>query len=127
MFSKVVDHSLKAWQKMDKNRKPGSYYACQAEKQVVAYFLWKHTALQDELTDGSAKKLEERGLKLKALERSKPAVLRMKKDVYVGKDQCPDCKAFQERVKEMAGIDSILIFLSLDKATSKSRKLQESV
>ncbi|KFY92461.1 hypothetical protein V500_04183 [Pseudogymnoascus sp. VKM F-4518 (FW-2643)] len=112
MFSKAVGHSLKVWQEMDKNRRPGSYYACRAEKQVIAYFLWKHTTLQEELTDGSDEELEERTLKLKDLETSKPAVLRMKKDIY---DQCVDCKAFQQRVKEMTGIGFNIIILTPDK------------
>lgn len=78
MFSKAVVHSLEVWPTMDKNRRPGSYYACHAEKQVMAYFLWKHTTLQDEVTDDSD---EDQFLKLKALAKSKPAVLRMKKDI----------------------------------------------
>jgi hypothetical protein len=50
---------------MDKNRRPGSYYACYAEKQVMAYFLWKHMTLQDEVTDDSDEdeELEERSIK----------------------------------------------------------------
>jgi hypothetical protein len=105
MFSKAVCHSLKVWPKRDKNRRPGTYYACHAKKQVMAYFLWKHTTIQDEVMDDLDKELEERSLKLKALEKSKLAVLRMKKNIYISKDQCFDCKAFQERVREMTGID----------------------
>jgi hypothetical protein len=81
----------------------------------MAYFLWKYTTLQDELTDDLDEELEEKSLKLKALERSKPAVLRMKKDIYVSKDQCLDCKALQERVKEMTGIDFNIGFLPAQK------------
>jgi hypothetical protein len=86
----------------------------------------KYTTLQDELTDGSDEELEERNLKLKTLERSKPAVLRMKNDIDVSKGQCLDCKAFQERVKETSGIDFNIIFLLLD-TPSKSRKSQVGV
>lgn len=52
---------------------------------------------------------------LKALERSKPAVLRMKKDIYVSKDQCLDCKALQELAKKMTSIDFNIIFLPCTK------------
>jgi hypothetical protein len=92
MFSKAVGHSLEVWPKMDKNSRPGSYYACHAEKQVMAYFLWKYTTLQDEVADDSD---EDQFLKLEALAKSKPAVLRMKKDIYISCYPCFDCKAFQ--------------------------------
>ena len=58
---------------------------------------------------------EKRSLEQKALERSKPAVLRMRKDIYISMDQCLDCKAFQELAKEMAGIKLNTVFFPCTK------------
>jgi hypothetical protein len=129
VFRKAVGHNLKVWPKMDKNRRPGGYYACHTEKQVIAYFLWKHIILQDHVTGGLNKdeELEERSLKLKTLEMSKPAVLRIKKNIYVSKNPCDDCKEFQQRVREKTSIDFNIVSPRLGKPVSKSRKLQESM
>ncbi len=39
----------------------------------------------------------------------------MKEDIYLSKDQCLDCKAFQEQVKEITGIDFNIGFLPAQK------------
>jgi hypothetical protein len=68
MFSQAIGHGLKAWPEKDKNHKsgrPGRFYTCHGEKQVMAYFLWKHSTLQREVTCYSNEELQ-------ALEKSKP-------------------------------------------------------
>lgn len=117
MFSQAIGHGLKAWPEKDKNhksRRPGSFYACHAEKQVMAYFLWKHTTSQGEVTCYSEEELQ-------ALEKSKPPVLLVKKEIYVTRDPCDDCKKFQKKVRDKTGIDFNVIFLPSDNPTSDSR------
>jgi hypothetical protein len=58
------------------------------------------------LTDDSD---EDQFLNLKALEKSKPAVLRMKKAIYVSRNPCFDCKAFQRRACQATDIDVNII------------------
>jgi hypothetical protein len=85
----------------------------------MAYFLWKHTTLQDEMTHDSDE--EDRSLKLEELEKPKPALLRINKDIYVTTEPCLDCKAFQKRVSEVTGIDFNLIFLLSKKPASQQK------
>lgn len=110
MFSRAIGHKLKICPKKD-GEIPGSFYACHAEKQVMAYFLWKHTALHEETTGEEDEKTEERNLKLDALQESKPAMLRIMTDIYVSREVCLDCDGFQKHVLKVTGIDFNTIFL----------------
>lgn len=46
-FSKIIGHKLDHHKKDEPGRK-GSYHACHAEKQLMAYVLWHYTSLQTE-------------------------------------------------------------------------------
>jgi hypothetical protein len=116
MFSQAIGHGLKAWPEKDKNHKSrrlGSFYACHAEKQVMAYFLWKHATLQGEVTCYSDKELQ-------ALEKSKPHVLRVK-EIYVTRDPYGNWKKFQKKIRNKTGIDFNVIFVPSDNPASDSR------
>jgi hypothetical protein len=46
-FSRIVGHSL-ARHKYDDHGREGSFHACHAEKQLIAFILWHYTSLQEE-------------------------------------------------------------------------------
>jgi hypothetical protein len=60
MFSRAIGHRLELCPNEDDRGIPGSFYACRAEKQIMAYCLWKHTVLHEELTDDTDEEAEER-------------------------------------------------------------------
>lgn len=109
MFSRAIGHVLS---------EPNDYYACHAEKQLMAYFLWKHTTLQDKVKHDTAEE-KKRNRDLYELKFSKPARLRLKKDIYVTKEPCFDCKAFQKRVKKVASIDFNIIHVPPERPIEK--------
>jgi len=111
MFSRAVGYELEICPTKDQGI-PGSFNACHVAKQVMAYFLWKHTALYEEVPGDSGEEAEERNVKLRALQESKPAALQMKTDIYVSRKPCLDCKAFQKRVSGVTTIGFNIIFLS---------------
>jgi len=81
---------------------PEPYYVSHVEKQLIAYFLWNHTTLGQLLDEKCTQKIN--------LESFKPVVLGMKKDIYVNKPCCSDCKGFRGRVEDMTGVDFNIIF-----------------
>jgi hypothetical protein len=107
-YCEVVGHELKRAGQYDRSV-PGSYNACHAEKQLMAYFLWMHTTVDRDFT-GSYKdekyspeiwgKCEE----IVDLEACKPDVNVLKKDIYISREPCSDCKLFQQKTFEKTGI-----------------------
>lgn len=89
-------------------------YACHVEKQLMAYFLWKHTTIDrkfddcnnddDEETWGNCEKIHD-------LQNCKPDVESIKRDIYVSREPCSDCNRFQKRLHEREGILFNFIFI----------------
>ncbi|KAI9841696.1 MAG: hypothetical protein M1837_000428 [Sclerophora amabilis] len=99
-FSRVLGHRLALDSTNDRGQ-PGRFNASHAEKQVMAYVLWKHTTilLEDEKTEAQHPDLEE-------LISSQPAELGMKLDIYVSKNKiCEDCENFRKRIQMKTGIN----------------------
>ena len=103
-YCKAIGHELP---EVDQNGRPvpERYHACHAEKQLMAYFLWMHTCLD--------RNIEERNddgevwgecHEIDKLETCKPDIASMKKDIYVSRKPCSDCKLFQRRLHEKAGV-----------------------
>jgi hypothetical protein len=67
------------------------------------------------------KKQKREFLKLEALQKSKPAVLRLKTDIYVNRNPCFDCKGFQKRVNEVTGIGFNIIFIPSKRPASQHK------
>ena len=94
------------------NEVPKRYHACHAEKQLMAYFLWMHTTadrrfeagIEDGEIAGNCDRIHD-------LQTCKPDAGLMKKDIYVSRKPCPDCKLFQQRVYEKEGILFNLFFI----------------
>ena len=93
----------------------GSYYACPAEKQLVAYFLRKHVFLRDEigeddgettvmalyalvlaeaLGDNAADGPQATGGNLRDLHTARPPVSLQRATILVSSEVCVDCRAF---------------------------------
>ena len=110
-YCKVIGHKL---QRVDQygRRVPESYHACHAEKQLMAYFLWMHTTLDQGFEDSNDNgEIWGNCYQIGDLETCKPDVAFMKKDIYVSREPCPDCKLFQKRLHEKAGIFFNLFFI----------------
>jgi hypothetical protein len=91
---------------------PKSYHACHAEKQLMAYFLWMHTTLDRYFADsGDDDEIWGNCNEIDHLEYCKPDVASMRKDIYVSREPCPDCKLFQERLHSKTGIFFNLFFI----------------
>ncbi|KAM0351019.1 hypothetical protein ACHAPU_002797 [Fusarium lateritium] len=119
---------------------PGRYNACHAEKQLIAYFVYKHLFLHRELIipelpqdlletldeleitdemqrqagDSQAKK-EEMGyqMKLVDLHKSFPPSFLMRASILVSKPACADCEGFLRRVNELSGLQLRLLYSDL--------------
>lgn len=110
-YCKVIGHELQRFDQYGR-RVPEEYHACHAEKQLMAYFLWMHTTVDRSFEDsnddgevwGSCYEIDK-------LQTCKPDVASMKKDIYVSREPCPDCKLFQQRLYEKAGILFNLFFI----------------
>lgn len=93
---KIIGHTLSINRAYDQGHGSGSYFACHAEKQVIAFFLWHHTTIfldaeVDEEVDKLRKSLPKEGMGLG-------------KDIYVTTACCRDCQAFQQKVYRHCGI-----------------------
>jgi hypothetical protein len=122
-FSKIIGHKLDHDKKDSPDRK-GSYHACHAEKQLMAYVLWHYTSLQIK-PNQEAPEAEWAGYKrvdelhqciweatdyvaacVQPCERYRgPPVGTVKLIIHITNDVCHDCSNFRERVKLYTGID----------------------
>jgi hypothetical protein len=95
MFSRIVGHELTPNPDYDDAR-PGSFNACHAEKQVMAFYLWTHTLLEEE-PDGDES--------LRMLCGHSPDNRKSKTDIYIRNDRvCPDCDRFRNLIEIRTGI-----------------------
>ena len=110
-YCKVIGHEL---QQVDQygRRVPERYHACHAEKQLMAYFLWMHTSLdwkfEESNDDGE---IWGNCCEINELETCKPDIASMRKDIYVSRKPCSDCKLFQQRLHEKADILFNFVFI----------------
>jgi hypothetical protein len=78
----------------------------------MAYFLWTHTTLDRYFADSSDdNEIWGDSYEIDELEFCKPEVASMKKDIYVSREPCPDCKLFQEQLNDKIGIFFNLFFI----------------
>ncbi|KAH9205437.1 hypothetical protein DL95DRAFT_470590 [Leptodontidium sp. 2 PMI_412] len=110
-YCKVIGHEL---QRVDQYGRTVSEIsqACHAEKQLMAYFLWMHTTLDQDFEDSNDDgEIWGNCYEIGDLGTCKPNVASMKKDIYVSREPCRDCTRFQKRLHEKAGILFNLFFI----------------
>ncbi len=117
-FCTILGHNLVCNARKDGTR-PGNYHACHAEKQLMAYFLWKHTTPQEELNEDEVDEDKDVGnsnneamwTKYEAIEElssSSPREISAQPTIYIHNEQnivCSDCQRFQELVRTKTGIN----------------------
>jgi hypothetical protein len=101
-YCKIIKHELTRADEYD-GTVPGSYYACHAEKQFMAYFLWMHTTVDRKFSGRYKNNKHSAEIwrscnEIKDLEACKPDVTAMKKDIYISREPCFDCKRFQQQI-----------------------------
>ena len=115
---RIVGHYLPPH--LDDQGEPGRYYACHAEKQLIAYFVHKHLFLGDELKkDIDLAKLNldeafdnldlkeegEHRKKLSDLQTAKPPTSLRKATIIVCREVCADCRRFVVRTNKALGLE----------------------
>lgn len=113
---------------------PGQFYACHAEKQLVAYFVHKHLFLPEEVIvepdlfadtfnnlslegsrpGGHTREEGEHERKLLDLKRVEPPQTMKKAIIMVCRGVCPDCARFVEMTNEALGLDITVFHRCLD-------------
>lgn len=102
---------------------PGQFYACHAEKQLIAYFVHKHLFLPFELiqdrSDGEwddewhdeweQEREHKRKLLALADKATKPPLTLKKAAIMVSRSICPDCGLFVERINRALGLEITLL------------------
>ncbi|CZS92379.1 uncharacterized protein RAG0_02796 [Rhynchosporium agropyri] len=91
---------------------PEIFHASHAEKQLMAYFLWMHTTMDRNFEESNDEgELWGSSDELRELYKSKPDVASLKKDIYVSREPCDDCKRFQQRVLAEEGVCFNFLFI----------------
>jgi hypothetical protein len=121
-FSRMVGHTLKS-NTYDGESPEGSFHACHAEKQLMAFVLWHYTSLQEfpdpEASDSDWKQFNAMGelhrctrqcvqlvTGTKQCEKYRgPPVKTIKPVIYVTRAVCTDCQGFRQRILNHTGID----------------------
>ena len=117
-FCTILGHKLVYDARKDGNRL-GNYHACHAEKQLMAYFIWKHTTLQEELNEDEVNEDEDDGDSnneamwtkyeaIKELSSSSPREISAHPTIYIHNERgivCSDCQRFQKLVRYKTGIN----------------------
>lgn len=125
-FSRIVGHSLKRHQ-YDGCDREGSFHACHAEKQLMAFVLWHYTSLQEEPSQQAPEAEWVRYQRVGELHQCirnsvlpinacakhcesyrGPPVKVIRPTIYVTHTVCTDCKEFRRRILEYTGIDITL-------------------
>jgi hypothetical protein len=125
-FSRIIGHSLKRHEYDDHDRE-GTFHACHAEKQLMAFTLWHYTSLQEEPTKQAPEaewaryeRMSELHQCIRNSTRSTvactehcqsyhgPPVEVIRPTIYVTHTVCADCTKFQRRILEYTGIDITL-------------------
>ncbi|KAG9246898.1 hypothetical protein BJ878DRAFT_247750 [Calycina marina] len=104
---KVIGHEL-----AQTDEYPQFFHASHAEKQLKAYFLWMHTTVDVDFEDNNDE-VETWGncQEMYDLQICKPDLALMKKDIYVSREPCKDCKDSQQRSFEKTGIHFYFFFV----------------
>lgn len=92
---RMIGHNLPS-HVCDQGR-PGSFNACHAEKQLIAFFLSKHCFLGDEVTDPDDDSL-------RTLYLAQPPVSLQKATILVSTAVCNDCDDFARKVESALGL-----------------------
>lgn len=103
-YCKVIGHELA---QIDQYGRlvPKISSASHAEKQLIAYFLWMHTTVDQDFEECNDEgEIWGNSLEVRNLHISKPDVASLKKNIYVSREPCPDCKRFQRRLFEKEDI-----------------------
>jgi hypothetical protein len=125
-FSRIVGHSLKRHEH-DHFGREGSFYACHAEKQLMAFILWYYTSLQEKPAQQAPEAEWARCERMRRLhecvsnsthlmvpckERCQsyhgPPVVVIRPVIYVTNTVCSDCANFRRQILEYTGIDITL-------------------
>ena len=125
-FSYIVGHDLERHEYDDPGR-GGSFHACHAEKQLMAFILWHYTSLQAKPAQQASVKewiSYERAGELHQCIRDNtyptdmctkhctryrgPPVELIRPVIFVTNTVCTDCTNFQKRILEQTGIDITL-------------------
>ncbi|KAK0124045.1 hypothetical protein ONS95_009030 [Cadophora gregata] len=110
-YCEVIGHELPQINQLDRSV-PKEFYASHAEKQLMAYFLWMHTTIDQNFRESNDDgEVWGNNNEMRNLHLSKPDVMLLKKDIYVSRDPCTDCKLFQQRLLEKEGIDFKFFFI----------------
>jgi len=103
-YCKVIGHDLARTDQYGR-AVPETFHASHAEKQLIAYFLWMHTIVDQKFEESSDEgEMWGSTHEICQLQSSKPDVASVKKDIYVSREPCPDCKSFQQRIFKEEGI-----------------------
>ncbi|KAI5459668.1 DYW family of nucleic acid deaminases-domain-containing protein [Mariannaea sp. PMI_226] len=111
-LSQITKYKLPADGKDQRVR--GQFYACHAEKQLIAYFVSKHVFLPHEVDDGDfgmrnlnldVSGTHRRGQEtLKELQKIQPLSRLKEAVILVSRAVCPDCSGFVRKVNEELGL-----------------------
>ncbi|KAL2871209.1 ankyrin repeat domain-containing protein [Aspergillus lucknowensis] len=105
-ISAVVGHYLQ--QDHDRDRDWfGQYYACHAEKQLIAYLLDHHVFLPRDTAPNSSTlgRSIDQHQDLIELSKKQPPVSLRDATIFISSPVCDDCKAFKEKVNSHFGLD----------------------
>ncbi|KAL9617356.1 MAG: hypothetical protein Q9160_007844 [Pyrenula sp. 1 TL-2023] len=131
-LAKAAGHALKIEEAYDRGI-PGNFYACHAEKQLMAYLVNKHVFLESEIKPREVRRVKavqryvddnglERTLKLETEDEEIPAgqlhdlaavmppVMLKKATILVSSAPCPDCTEFKNLLNRKLGLDISLKF-----------------
>jgi hypothetical protein len=125
-FSRIVGHNLERHE-YDRHDWEGSFLACHAEKQLMAFILWHYTSLQGKPEQQAPEAEWARYERVSNLHQCilngtnpratctkhcesycGPPVEKIRPVIYVTNTVCPDCTTFRGRILEHTGIDITL-------------------
>jgi hypothetical protein len=125
-FSRIVGHSIKSHE-YDHHGREGSFHACHAEKQLMAFTLWHYTSLQEKPAQQASEAEWARYERMSQLHQCirnstrstatctkhcqsyhGPPVEVIRPIIYVTHTVCTDCTKFRRRILEHTGIDITL-------------------
>lgn len=110
-YCKVIEHELAQFDEYGRSV-PKIFHASHAEKQLMAYFLWMHTTVDQSFEEGNDDgEIWGSICEIRDLHSSKPDVTSLKKDIYVSREPCTDCRRFQKRLLDREGISFNFFFI----------------
>ena len=97
--AKFIGYALAPHESLDHDR-PGQFYACHAEKQLIAYFISRHVFLKPELDEGGP---------LHRLATAKPPIMLKQATILVSSPPCDDCIRFEKTMNRHLGLSILLL------------------